>query len=175
MATWDDMERLTHEQAEVFTWGELERLTGEQIDTFASQVWPLLKTLSATDRQALKVGLLDGSLPPGLVADSETRYTPAEAAALSLYSTYKPKTPADMAAYLAVVVALISIIQTHFKDDAPRQPPPATVIIVELPEPPRPSLMAPQTGPAKTNGKPPAPIAPPAKAPRSPRKDPGSL
>ncbi len=73
-------------------------------------------------------------MPPGLVASGDPVYSRAQAAALALYTTFRSQTPADMAAYLAVLVALQSVLQTQFKDEpAPATPPPPEVIIVPLP------------------------------------------
>lgn len=138
MATWGDMEKLTWEQLEGFTWGGLERLTAEQIQRYIDDVWPVLAALSPADRQTFRSKLLSNAFPPALVADGETPYSPVDNAALSLW-TRQPLTRSEVAAWLAIILAAVQIMQTHFKEDAvPVQPPPAVEFYVELPEGVRP-------------------------------------
>lgn len=125
MATWADIEGLR--------WADLNRLTWGQIETWSSEVWELLRSLEPAERTALLEGLKDGSLPPALLAAGESQYDRVESAALSLFTRYAPKDAGQMAAYLAVLVSLLTVLTNHGSDPAPPTPPPAPVIVVELP------------------------------------------
>lgn len=132
MATWGDMEDLTWDQMEHFTWDDLEQLTKDQIARFTKEIWPVLAALGPSDRAAFRAGLFEGLLPPALVADGDTDYTPAQNAALSLW-TKQPLTRAELATWLQVFLAVIAILQAQFKDEpAPVQPPPPAVVYVEI-------------------------------------------
>jgi hypothetical protein len=131
MATWNDLEGVTWQQINGMTWGQLERLSSNQIESYINDVWPVLFSLDARERAALVEGFLDGSLPPALVADSESRYSKIQQVALALWTTYKPSDASSMAAYLAVLVALASIIHSHYHDEPPAQAPPEIHIIIE--------------------------------------------
>jgi len=138
MATWDDVGKLSWDQLGEFTWDEVARLTTEQVERFANELWPLVASLDHSGRAALKAGLLDGSLPPALLAAGDVEYTPAEAAALSAWTRFAPKDSGDLAAWVAVLLALLTLLSGLGDDEPPSTPPPSSVIIVEIPEPIRP-------------------------------------
>lgn len=132
MATWGDMENLTWGQMEHFTWGDLEQLTKDQIMHFTNEIWPVLAALSPSDRAVFRAELFEGLLPPALLAEGDTDYTPAQGAALRLW-TNQPMTRAELATWFQVFLALIAIMQGQFKDEpAPVQPPPPAVVYVEI-------------------------------------------
>src|SRR3712207_4126634 len=56
-----------HRLAETF--GAVERLTWHQVADFRARAWTTVADLTPADRVELRAGLIDGSLPPGLVAD----------------------------------------------------------------------------------------------------------
>lgn len=126
MATWADVEGLK--------WGDLERLTWRQIEEWSSEVWSVLRSLDGVERKRLLDGLRDGSLPPALVADGESRYDRVEATALSLYTRFAPQDASQMAAYLVVLISLLTLlVNSTPSDPAPDTPPPPHVIVVQLP------------------------------------------
>ncbi|HVF05239.1 MAG TPA: hypothetical protein VNA20_10385 [Frankiaceae bacterium] len=135
MATWADMEGLR--------WADLDRLTWRQIETWSSDVWELLRSLEPAERTALLEGIKDGSLPPALLAAGGSQYDRVESAALSLFTRYAPKDASQMAAYLAVLVSLLTVLTNQGSDPAPPMPPPAQVIVVELPPQCRPTEQPP--------------------------------
>lgn len=114
--TWDQLSDLR--------WGELERLTSAQVAAYVDRVWPRLATLEPTERRSLVEGFLDGSLPPALVADGQSRYSKVQQTALALWTTFKPQTEQGMAAYLGVIVATVAIIASQCDDDPPPTPTP---------------------------------------------------
>lgn len=138
MATWDDVGKLSWDQLGEFTWDEVGRLTTEQVERFANELWPLVTSLDQAGRAALKAGLLDGSLPPALLASGDVEYTPAEEAVLSAWTRFAPKDSGELAAWVAILLALLTLLSGLGDDEPPPIPPPSTVIIVEIPEPIRP-------------------------------------
>lgn len=114
-------------------WADLDRLTWGQIESWSSEVWELLRSLEPAERRALLDGIKDGSLPPALLAGGESQHDRVQAAALSLFTRYAPKNAAQMAAYLAVVVSLLSVLNSRGSDPPPPTPPAPEVIVVELP------------------------------------------
>lgn len=169
MATWGDLEKMTHEQMANFTHGELERLTKEQIQRFIDEVWPVLVSLAPTEREAFRRGLLDQTLPPALLADRGTDYTPTQAAALKIWAT-QPMTRAEVATWLQVILALIAIMQTQLKDDPAPEPPPAVVVQIEMPEhyhelPEHYRQLPKETDPLETSIAPEPPVISPADRP----------
>ena len=141
VATWADIEGLR--------WADLERLTWEQVETWSSEVWELLRSLDPAERTALLDGIKDGSLPPALVAAGESQYDRVQAAALSLFTRYAPKDASQMAAYLAVLVSLLTVLTNQGSDPQPATPPPPQVIIVELPPESRPTGPPPPSATSK--------------------------
>lgn len=136
MATWDEIRGMTWEQVGAFTWGDVARLTVEQIEQFTREAWPLLSPLSPAARRELALGLLDGSFPPPLLASAETKNTESQVAALSLWTRYAPRDSAELAAWVAILLSLLQILGP--RESAPAEPPPVTVVILELPESVRP-------------------------------------
>jgi hypothetical protein len=132
VATWADLEGLR--------WADLNRLTWGQIETWSSEVWELLRSLEPAERTALLDGIKDGSLPPALlVAAGESQYDRIEAAALSLFTRYAPNDASQMAAYLAVLVSLLTVLSNQGSDPPPPTPPSPQVVVVELPPQCRPT------------------------------------
>jgi len=117
--------------------GSIERLKWDQVADFSGRAWDVVTELTPTERAELRAGLIDGSLPTGLVADGEPRYSRVQGAALALWTTYKPEKSSDVAAWAAVLIALLTYLD---KEPAPAPtPPPPTVIVVQLPEEYRPT------------------------------------
>lgn len=131
MATWDELRQLTWEQLKVFNWGEVARLTADQIGQFTEEIWPVLASMSPEAREDMLRGLLEGALPPALLASAETEYTESQVAALSLWTRYAPHDSATLAAWVAVLLALLQILGP--REPAPTQPPDTTVVIIQLP------------------------------------------
>lgn len=169
MATWDDVEKLTWDQMEHFTWDEVERLTKDQVDRFINEIWPVIASLSPADRAAFQSGLLDGSLPPALLADGVTDYSPAQGAALKLWPKQEPLTRDQLLGWIAILLSIVQILQTEFKDEpAPVQAPPSIVqeVHIHMPEyteiPPHLRPLIPR------QDVPEAPVTPVEKAPQKP-------
>jgi hypothetical protein len=139
MVTWSELERRVYLDVGELTWHEIE--------TYTAAVWPLLRRLTADERERLRRGLLDGTLRN--IEETRGRHSapdPVEGAALRLMGRFVPKDAAQLAAYLAVLIALLSWLRGH-PDPAP-QPPPVTVIIHEMP----PEIRADKPEPSPPNG-----------------------
>lgn len=136
MATWDDLEGLTWDQLEAFSYDEIERLTIEDIERYLADAWPVLTTLSPKERAELKSGILEGSLPPPLLASADNDdLTKVQAAALKLWTDFQSREKQNVPSWIAVVLAALSLLNDVTDDKAPPPPPPPVVIIKEIPEP----------------------------------------
>lgn len=146
MVTWGEMENFTWDELELFTHDDLERLTFGQIRQYVEEFWPVLAELSPADRAAFRAGVLNQTLPPALLAAGDTEYTPAQKAALKFW-TDPPMTRGEFAAWAAVMLSVVQIMQSQFKEDpVPPSPPPAIELHLELPDGVRPLPQSP-TGP----------------------------
>lgn len=138
MATWNELGDTSWGQLEGFTWDDLERLTAEQIQRFSGELWPVLSDLKQAERDELEKGLLEGTLPPPLLASEDVHYSRAQSVALRIWTTLLPADRAESIAYVGVAIALLSLLHDI---GTPDEHPPATVIIIqEIPEPQRPIL-----------------------------------
>lgn len=165
MVTHGEMENFTWDELGLFTHDELERLTFEQMRRYIEEFWPVLAALSLADRAEFQVSLKGQKLPPALLATSETKYTPAEEAALKLW-TRAPMTRGELVGWLALLASVVQIMQAQFKEEpVPPSPPPAIELHLELPEGVRPLPPVPE-----------APDSPVRLLPNSPvRQGPGDI
>lgn len=130
MTTWSELERRVYVDCNALTWHEIE--------TYTARVWPLLLRLTADERERLRRGLLDGTLRN--IEEARGKHSapdPVKGAALRLMGRYAPKDAGQLAAYLAVLIALLSFLRGN-PDPVP-QPPVVTVIIEEIPPEIRPT------------------------------------
>lgn len=121
-ATWNDLQGFTWDDLGRLRWSDLERWTGE--------VWQELRSLTPSERAAL-LDALTGSAPPGTVEWGVAE----QQSALTTASKYAPKNAAEMAAYLGVLVALLTFLTTQFQGDEepPTAPPPPQVVVIHIP------------------------------------------
>lgn len=128
------------------TYGAVDRVTWGQVQEYSQQFWDVLAALAPDQRREFRARLLDGRFPPALLASAaDEGQDDADVAALSLWTRYQPESSSELAAWVAIMVAVL----THLdKEAAPAPaPPPATVIVIELPEENRPTDELPPAGP----------------------------
>jgi hypothetical protein len=135
-----EMEQLTK------VYGPADSIDAGLAERTVSRVWPLLQELTAEQRDRLRAGILDGTLPPALVASADFEgYDKVDGAALSLWTRYIPETSADLAAWAAVIIAMLTYMQGA--GTPPSTPPPAQVIVVQIPGPGTPPAAPPAVPP----------------------------
>jgi len=144
VATWGEMGELTWEQAGWLTWGEAASLTPELIERYTRDIWPVVRGMSAEAQRSMVRRLLDETLPPPLLAAAtDPEYNEEEEAALSLWTRFAPQTSSDLVSWVAVIIALLSVLQAQYGGPAEQAPAPApTVVIQQLPQELRPSTPA---------------------------------
>ena len=136
MATWDDLQGLTWAQLEGFTWGQLKELRTEQVQRYVTDVWPTLLRLTPEERHDLVQGFVEERLPV-LVADGDQAMPKMYQVALELWDRFKPTTSADLAAWVAALVAAAALMGA-FEGSPPEQPPTPIIINNYFPMPPQP-------------------------------------
>lgn len=106
----------------------------------------MLAALTPDQRREFRTKLLDGRFPPTLLASAAYEgQDDTDVAALSLWTRYQPTSSSELAAWVAIMVAVL----THLDNEAnpAPAPPPLTVIVIELPVENRPTEELPPAGP----------------------------
>lgn len=150
--TWNDIEGLS--------WDEIERFTWEELEAFTREVYPVLAELTDRERQELFEGFRDDTLPPGLVASGDSRYTRVQAAALRIAtSTFNTLTHKRAEALYALLILLWTVghdVATDLEREHGERPPTVRQTVDRLPPAVRPVDPEPPLGP-------PSGVQPPAR------------
>lgn len=148
MAAWGDMENFTWDKLELFSWDELERLTLPQIRRVVDTVWPIVRRLSVDEREQLRIGLLDETIPTSVViyeiSDPSAPGVEALFASNKIWKKLKPQSRAEAIAYVSVVVAVLQLGVSLLPETST---PDVSVVIQIMPERLRPEAPTPPVVP----------------------------